>query len=178
MQLVYLTAHAVNDESWSGGLLVTDIHGLPLDFRYVEPIRPTKLQKLVYGGALRRYLVLDAIARTLLKASKPSADWIFTGDGLLSELDERLNGRLVVIESSTEDPLSEVGEWIEENVGQVIMQVGSTGNPVKLTFDASDQDETKKIAGELAELAKNLDFSEPLNRISGALMEICENGTE
>ena len=178
MQLAYITARAVTDESWSGGILITDMRGLPLDFRYIEPIRPSKLQKLVYGGALRRYLLLDAIAGTLLKASKPNADWIFTGDRLLSELEGQLHGRLVVIEPSNIDPLSEAGEWQNGEVGEVIMQVTSTGNPVKLIFNAADESETKKIAEKLSELSKDLDFTEPLNRVGEALAEICESVKE
>lgn len=176
MQLAYITARAVNDESWSGGILVTDTHGLPLDFRYVEPIRPSKLQKLVYGGALKRYLLLDAIAGTLLKASKPNVDWIFTGDELLGELEGQVHGKLVVIEPTIIDPFSESGEWRNGAVGEVLMQVTSTGNPVKLTFAAADESETKKVAEKLADLTKELDFTEPLKRVGEALVEICENG--
>ena len=133
---------------------------------------------VVYGGALRRYLLLDAIAGTLLKASKPNVDWIFTGDKLLSELEGQLHGKMIVIEPTNIDPLSEAGEWQNGEVGEIIMQVTSTGNPVKLIFNAADESETKKIAEKLSELSKDLDFTEPLNRVGEALAEICENGTE
>ncbi|HDS30020.1 MAG TPA: hypothetical protein ENN67_03155, partial [Firmicutes bacterium] len=62
MRLAYILAEAVDPDNWTGGLLVTDERGLPLDFRYVEPIKPSKLQKLIYGDSLTRYLKLDAIA--------------------------------------------------------------------------------------------------------------------
>lgn len=176
MELAYITARAVDDESWSGGLLVTDLRGLPLDFRYVEPIKPSKIQKLVYGGALRRYLLLDAIASTLLKAAKPTASWFFTGDELLRELEPDLSGKLVVIEPSDISPLSETGEWKQEEVGMIIMQVSPTGNPVKLTYKSSDESDTETIAGELVDLASELDFTEPLLRVGEALKEICNNG--
>ena len=32
--------------SYLGGLLVTDTSGIPLDFRYTEPITPTRLQSI------------------------------------------------------------------------------------------------------------------------------------
>ena len=40
-----------------GGLLLTDESGIPLDFRYVEPITPTKLQAVLYGKALESHLL-------------------------------------------------------------------------------------------------------------------------
>ena len=53
--------------SYLGGLLLTDTSGIPLDFRYTEPITPTKLQTVLYGRALEPYLKGEIIQKTLLK---------------------------------------------------------------------------------------------------------------
>ena len=178
MNLAYLIARAVDDESWTGGLMVTDQRGLPLDFRYIEPIKPTKLQKLIYGGALKRYLLLDAIAGTLLKAVKSKTDWVFTSDPLLLELEGDIPGRFIIVGNGEREPLSAAGEWEKEDIGKIVFQVSPSGSPVQLIFNSQDDADTEKVADELVSLAGQLDFTEPLNRIGEALKEICQNGAD
>ena len=60
--------------SYLGGLLLTDTSGIPLDFRYTEPITPTKLQGVLYGKALEPHLKEEVIQRTLLKELKTTPD--------------------------------------------------------------------------------------------------------
>jgi hypothetical protein len=174
VHLAYLISRAVDDDSWTGGLLITDGHGLPVDFRYVDPIRPTRLQRLIYGGALKRYLVLDAIAGTLLKAANSKVDWIFTADPVLLELEGPANGRFVVVSNGSHQPLSEAGDFIVEDVGKILLQVTSAGQPTSLAFNAANEADTERIAGELASLSSELDFTEPLERVGEALSEICQ----
>jgi hypothetical protein len=176
MQLAYLMARTVNDDSWSGGLLITDERGLPLDFRYIEPIHPSHLQRLIYGGALRRYLILDAIAGTLLKAANTKIDWVFTTDTFILEIDGQCGGKFVAIEQSKEHPFNFTGEWKKEAPGEILMQTASTGNPVQLTFIAKDDSETDKIAIKLSNMTHEFDFTEPLTRVGEALDEICQPG--
>jgi hypothetical protein len=178
VQLAYLIAESVDERSWAGGLLVTDERGLPVDFRYVEPIKPTRLQKLIYGDSLRRYLVLDAIAGTLLKAANLKADWIFTSDPILLDLDSRSAGKLVAVGNGEKQSLSDVGEWRMDKPGEIVLQVTQVGPPYKLTFQAKDRAETEEAAKDLAWLAGQLDFTEPLKRVSAALKEICDGGAE
>lgn len=173
MQLAYLVAEAIDELSWAGGLLVTDDHGLPIDFRYVEPIRPTRIQKLIYGDSLKRYLLLDAIAGTLLKAANPRADWLFTPNMLLLDMETRVSGRLVVIGNGEKEPFNETGAWKIERPGEIALQVAQTGPPVRLTFKARNEEETETVARELCRLTDQLDFTEPLRRVESALKEIC-----
>jgi len=168
----------MDDESWTGGILVTDRHGLPVDFRYVEPIKPTRLQKLIYGGALKRYLLMDAIAGTLLKAANSKAEWIFTSDQDLLELEGPASGRFVVIENGTHEPFSERGEWRMSGIGKIAIQVASAGQPVRLTFNSTDENETSSIAEDLSAMSMEFDFTEPLKRVREALTEICRNGQD
>ena len=60
--------------SYLGGLLVTDTSGIPLDFRYTEPITPTRLQSILYGKSLEPHLKEEVIQKTLLKELKTPPD--------------------------------------------------------------------------------------------------------
>ena len=39
-----------------GAVLVTDFRGIPADFRYTDPLRPSRIEKILYGSALDVYL--------------------------------------------------------------------------------------------------------------------------
>ena len=52
----YLAVTAQEPLGYLGGVLVADEFGLPVEFRHTLPVRPTKLQRALYGDALDRYL--------------------------------------------------------------------------------------------------------------------------
>lgn len=51
---------------WTGGLLVLDGTGRPLEFQCTLPIRPTRAHEILYGATLRDYLIGDAIGTLLV----------------------------------------------------------------------------------------------------------------
>ena len=56
--------------TYMGGFMVTDLLGLPLEFKYTDPITPTALQQILYGKVLRQYLRDDILVRNLLREIK------------------------------------------------------------------------------------------------------------
>jgi hypothetical protein len=53
-----------------GAFVTTDVLTKPLEFRCTTPIRPTKLQKILYGDSLREHLLVELIAVPLFQAAK------------------------------------------------------------------------------------------------------------
>jgi len=47
----YMSVKKVND-SHIGGILVVNQSGLPIEFKYTDPVIPTQLQKILYGKSL------------------------------------------------------------------------------------------------------------------------------
>ena len=62
----YLAVTAQEPLFYLGGVLVADEYGLPVEFRHTLPVRPTKLQRALYGAALDRYLRSVVIAQRLV----------------------------------------------------------------------------------------------------------------
>src|SRR5690606_20751837 len=60
-----------------GAVLVTDARTRPLEFLCASPIRPTKMQALLYGGTLWEHAVVDVIAHKLLGSLSRKLDAIF-----------------------------------------------------------------------------------------------------
>ncbi|TWU02704.1 hypothetical protein [Stieleria varia] len=62
----------IEDErtGWTGGLLILDRGGRPLEFQCTLPVRPTRSHEILYGPTLRQHLIGDVIGKLLVTRSK------------------------------------------------------------------------------------------------------------
>jgi hypothetical protein len=50
-------SHLRINEKHIGAILVTDQIGVPLEFKYTEPVVATKLHRILYGTVLEKYML-------------------------------------------------------------------------------------------------------------------------
>ena len=62
-------------EPLRGALMVTDAGGYPLEFHAATPVRPTRIQRTLYGESLERYVLSELVAAPLVESvqRKPAA---------------------------------------------------------------------------------------------------------
>lgn len=90
-RLGYLTVQASADaHAFAGGLLTTDSELRPLDFRCTTAVRPTPLQKVLYGDIFRQHLFVDLLGLTLVRAADPQPDLVLFQDPALLYLQRKL----------------------------------------------------------------------------------------
>ncbi|WP_339888808.1 MULTISPECIES: hypothetical protein [Rhodopirellula] len=65
--LGYFTIVQQERTGWTGGLLVLNGGGRPLEFQCTLPLRPSKAHEILFGNTLRQHLICDVIGPTLLK---------------------------------------------------------------------------------------------------------------
>jgi hypothetical protein len=164
----YLVVRVGEDGSYVGGLMVTDEYGLPLDFRYTDPIRPTRLQKALYGGVLDRYLRSEIVLRTLLGALSEAPTLLLVEDERL--LDEDLPGLPVAFVSvSRAAALERRGALQCEADGVHLVQVTDAGSPLRVATGAAADGAAPAVADALVRLAETMDVLEPAERVRRAL---------
>ena len=63
-----------DNTAFRGGCLVTDLETKPVEFRCTAAIRPTELQRVLYGKKLLEYVCNDLVGVPIIKAlqSKPT----------------------------------------------------------------------------------------------------------
>ena len=164
------------DGGYAGGLLVCDHRGLPVDFRYVEPIKPTKLQRLIYGAALRRYIMVEAIGAGLLKECAAKYDVAFVDEDLLLELSGQCKAPLAKMSRTDLAPLKAVGECQRVSGNGITYQASMSGAPVQLHFVDADDKAIKGVIEQLSSIGCTLDITEPLERVRKAVAEV--SGTD
>lgn len=164
----YLVVRVGDDGSYTGGLMVTDRHGLPLDFRYTDPVTPTRLQRALYGTALDRYLRSEVVLKTLLGAVQQRPALLLVEDERL--LDEEISGCPVVFAgASRAAPLGEPGTLQEEGESVYLAQVDAGSAPLRVAMSASRGEEISGVVGSLVELSQSMDVLEPADRVRQAL---------
>lgn len=63
--------------AWTGGYLVTNTWGRPLEFRMSSAVQPNKVQQILYGETLHAYLCGEVIGKTLIEKTATPAQWLF-----------------------------------------------------------------------------------------------------
>lgn len=70
LRIAFVDIIMFDDGAIRGGVLVTDKETRPYEFRVTSPIKPTKLQKLLYGASLDEYIYGQLVGLPLLKHVK------------------------------------------------------------------------------------------------------------
>jgi hypothetical protein len=164
----FLVVRADADGTYVGGLMVTDPSGLPLDFRYTDPITPTRLQRALYGGVLDRYLRGEVVLRTLLAAVERAPTILLVDDSAL--LEEGIDAcPVALVEPTRADPLGAPGARSAPSGGSLLLQVAEAGHPVRVILPAGKEDASGDVADALVALGRTMDVLEPAERVRDAL---------
>lgn len=67
--LGFLTVVEHAEMGWTGGYLVLNLLGRPLEFHCTAPVKPNRAQEILYGTTLRDFLCGEQIGQTLLEKS-------------------------------------------------------------------------------------------------------------
>ncbi len=160
--------------SYLGGMMVTDTSGIPLDFRYTEPITPTRLQTILYGKSLEPHLKEEVIQKTLLKELKTAPDLLILG---ATELAGGWSGEVrfpvLAVQKTQEQPLARLGDVFRAGPRDLLLQVSEGAAPLRVMFAASvDAAAQEQAAQKLLEAGYHMDLTEPLERVGAALQSL------
>ena len=174
--LGYVTVEGAEGQ-FRGASLVVDLRGIPMDFRYTDPIRPSRLERILYGSALDVYLREELILQSLLGAVEVSPSLWICGEGdLLVPLKTAGKGKAILLGTTTRPPLESVGDVEPTSEAEALMvQADSVSAPLRVSFPPGTRpDEVKQVTALLVEAAKTMELLEPFGRIGKALLSLKE----
>lgn len=170
----YLTAAEIEPSLFLGAAMTTDPFGLPVEFRYTEPVHATRLQRVLYGSALHRYLCREVIAATLLQAMETSPQvWVVQEELLLEPL-EAMRAPVVMLLPSEAAPMADVGATQPLGEHELLVQLSLAGAPLRVRFGDTDPERRQQALEALIEAARTMDLLEPLSRLQQALRVVRE----
>ncbi len=159
VRLVFLdTALLDQGTAIRGAVLVTDLETRPYEFRCTSPVKPTPLQRILYGDTLDEYVHVELIALPLLSAAKERPTVVLVRNPILLKVRPGLTYPTVLVRTD----MSNAGAGAH----RLVM---ITGHP---TFPA----EASAVQAMLAPLMQRRDVLEPFDRLIVALTEAHKAG--
>lgn len=141
-----------------GAILLADYRARPQHFAFVQPVKPSKLQRILYGSTLDEYIKVDVIAQKLWQGLPKKPDVVF-----VDALD------LIAARRVTRVPTAFIA-----------MVADSETNPSSLStlrYDIGDYADDQGPVGEIVvALEGACNLLEPFTRIRQALNECLKAG--
>lgn len=188
LKLAYLTVTSPMPNVFIGGVMVTDNRGLPIEFRYTDPIQPTRIQQILYGQVLSAYIKREVILETLVKSIESKFKCLLVEDENLVNYPGQ--GFSIIRLSETKSaPLGEIGKVEKISDSEMLLQTSEQGSPLRLylakpagqgnssALSGGSEGEPNSTEGgytALVEAGQQMDVYEPMKRIQKALEVICQ----
>lgn len=156
----YLSVLKIQNKHIGGVLVVNDL-GIPVEFKYSEPVTPTKLQEIIYGSSLEYYLHAEIIAKGLIQKVENRPEFVLTQDSSLL-FDKNILSVTLLPQS--------IPEKREGN--EAILPLNNSS--IRITFQENTKIEDTIVA-KIVDFASRIDLFEPFDRVEKALEYICES---
>jgi len=152
-----------------GGLLITDRLGIPIEFRHTEPVSPTKVQQVLYGKALERFLKSETLAKCLLNDLENKPDLLVVPDAEYYSLTKQFHFPFVQLTKAAREPLAQHGDFVEVSEAEINLQVLSLREPLRVRVDRKNAASMAAVKTILVDVGRTMDMLEPLARVQEAL---------
>ncbi|MEO1528869.1 MAG: hypothetical protein AAFX06_25905 [Planctomycetota bacterium] len=158
----YLTVVDDDRNGWTGGLLVLDDAGRPIEFQCTLPVRPARTHEILFGPTLKEHVIGQVIGTALLKQCRTPLTILCVDQP-----------EALTIESFTDSPVALVREAAEFDEGPISNDMLNGIEPVEVAGA------TLFVPIEKVELISHLgksfedlpDAVEPFERIREAIKE-------
>ncbi|MFQ5813079.1 MAG: hypothetical protein ACE5I2_07810 [Anaerolineae bacterium] len=177
--LGFLTIQETQDNSgYLGSCMVTDLRGNPLEFRVLTPVKPTPLQRILYGDGFERYIAIELCGKKLLKEISRKPSIVLVDRRELLELAAELPNTVTVIH------LRRPGDAVavkEERKGALDIEEGrfepTSGSIQPVIWEGAFLTETKKkeVLPLLSSCLQELDLVEVFSRMRAAVQLLAKN---
>lgn len=149
-----------------GAILITNQFGLPLEFRYTDPISLSPLQRLLYGEPLKKYLLVDIIGKTLWDAIQNKPDLLLVEDKIMFDMSKYTEVCPVGLLSKKADLGGDMGF-------SAIQFFEASGKGGFIIF-AKGERPRELIRDLISEAQQHMNIAEPFDRIRKVLSKLQE----
>lgn len=160
----------VDPPSYVGAVLITNEHGVPVEFRCTYPVKPTTIQKPLYGDALEPYVGVELCGRPLLASLDHDPSILLVDRDFLLDL-QPLSACPVVFAARAGEAI-EVRSQSRDGMGWIRRRVTSPPGrfqPIDLQVHTDWGEQLDAIRPKVEDIFGRLDLLEPFDRIAQAL---------
>lgn len=166
--LGYITTRVFEGPTYLGGILIVDKRGIPVEFKYLEPIKPSKLQTILYGNTIDRYIRIESVGIPLVEALEHKPSILLVREEPFLEESKWTFPILSISRYKGTEVLPNLGDSKELENGEYIIKV-DINLPLRVKVDKKYRERVQEIIPILIEIAQNFDIMEPFSRLEEAV---------
>jgi hypothetical protein len=155
-----------------GAMLITDERGYPLEFRCTTPVRPTAIQKTLYGSLLKPYVSVELCGKRLLAEVQRKPALVVTPSQDLLPLSTEQVPIVTVLRAGDVIETESLARHLDR---ERLESSSGSFQPVVIMSRQDQQIEIGSVKTTLNELFRNFDLLEPFDRIKTALKALAES---
>jgi exonuclease VII small subunit len=160
--LAYYTVIDDDRTGWTGGLLLLNSGGRPLEFQCTLPVRPSRAHTILFGPTLRDHLIGDVIGPLLVEKCRAPISMLCCDQPEALRLEESVPFPVVLVDEAAEESEGPIAD--DSLSGSVTTELA--GSIIRFRIEHTDI--VKKIASNLGDFP---DAVEPFERIREAIKE-------
>ncbi len=160
--LGYYTVVQDDHTGWTGGLLLLNRAGRPLEFQCTLPVRPTKAHEILFGPTLRDHLIGEVIGPLLVKRCRLPIAMLCCDQPEALQLETRIQVPIALVSEAAEGDEGPVTGDMLTGASSIELAGATLCVPMEVADRARD------IAGRFGDLP---DAVEPFERIREAIAE-------
>lgn len=177
----FLTVTSHIEQGHSGGLLVLNANGRPLEFHCTAAIKPTKAQEILFGPTLREYLFGEQIAATLVEKTSSQISLVLTDCTDCHSLRALIDVPLIYVhdtEAEADTHPSNRGEQAgtDAPIGSQQSWRRFSHEGYQLSVCDRDRRDEQEFCTRIADASDHLDLIEPFARVHEAIAEALSPG--
>ena len=171
--IAYFVVRTTQDrQGFVGGLLVIDGKGIPQEFRCTLPMRPTLVQRTLYGDKLEPYIFIELMGAKLIEAldTRPFCCIVESADML--NLRQHCDIPIIRFEKSSRGSVSSADLRGDET--HSMTPAGSNGD-VNFEYHHDYPADYESVRGFLRYVSENIDLLEPFERVANSISMLSHN---
>ncbi len=155
-------------DTYVGSLLVTDENGIPLEFKCTHAVKPTAIQKTLYGDKLKPYIAITLCGVPLFNSITNKPDLIFVNIPFILDIRAEINTPTLLIRRAGE-VINLGSDKQHDNEKLRIENESGVFQPLVIQSHIEKKEEAKKYNSIINELFNNFDLIEPFQRMQKSI---------
>ncbi len=160
-----------SDGKHIGAMLITNRIGVPIEFKYTEPVTVNRLQKILYGAVLDRYLQETLLRECLARELSSDPEYFITDFDSMEYLGTLAGREMIAIQEVRSAPGRQPQPVARARMRESIVEI-EDGSMLRVAFSTSDNIVRQAIIEWLKEVGRTMDVVEPIDRVKAALRSI------
>lgn len=158
-------------DGFLGALLVTDCISKPLEFRVTLPVKPSAVQRTIYGASLIPHIGVDLCGKPLYEMLETKPSLLLIEDERLLRLSQAIPGHVVLVR-----PREDLTQSAQEpSPDTVLSEPNGRFPPISVSYPSHYDSPTCQEALRLVKtIFSRIDLLEPFQRIENAVRVLAQ----